>query len=136
MRVENCTKLPWWLFQALHAFCLQQGVLHAVQGNPPKTATGRVGAVGHIHLICVIEYPNKHNFFFFLLRSGKIPPFCLFERTVGNFIKYKMCTTLESTIRWDWKTLLLPYRTLGDTGIKVACLIESYSVIIPWAYIW
>jgi hypothetical protein len=24
---------------------------HAVQGNPPKAATGRVAAVGHIHLI-------------------------------------------------------------------------------------
>jgi len=27
--------------------------LQAVQGNPPKTATGLVGAVGHIHLICM-----------------------------------------------------------------------------------
>ena len=26
--------------------------LHAAQGNPPSTVTGRVGAVGHIHLIC------------------------------------------------------------------------------------
>lgn len=29
-------------------------ILHAVQGNPPNNATGRVGAVGQIHLICNI----------------------------------------------------------------------------------
>jgi len=27
--------------------------LHAVQGKPPSSVTGRVGAVGQIHLICV-----------------------------------------------------------------------------------
>jgi len=27
-----------------------------VQGNPPNIATGRVGAVGQIHLICNINY--------------------------------------------------------------------------------
>lgn len=27
--------------------------LHAVQGKPPSNVTGRVGAVGQIHLICV-----------------------------------------------------------------------------------
>lgn len=30
-------------------------VLHAVQGKPPSTATGRVGAVGQIHLICTMK---------------------------------------------------------------------------------
>lgn len=29
--------------------------LHAVQGNPPKAATGLVGAVEHIHLTCFVE---------------------------------------------------------------------------------
>lgn len=28
--------------------------LHAVRGNPPSRATGRVGAVGHIHLTWII----------------------------------------------------------------------------------
>lgn len=27
--------------------------LHALVGNPPNTDTGRVGEVGHIHLICI-----------------------------------------------------------------------------------
>lgn len=30
--------------------------LHAVQGKPPSNVTGRVGAVGQIHLICVKEF--------------------------------------------------------------------------------
>lgn len=28
-------------------------ILQAVQGNPPNRDTGRVGAVGHIHFICM-----------------------------------------------------------------------------------
>ena len=35
---------------------IQTSIVHAVQGNPPSTATGRVGAVGHIHLICIIKF--------------------------------------------------------------------------------
>lgn len=31
----------------------QQKILQAVQGNPPNNATGREGAVGQIHLICI-----------------------------------------------------------------------------------
>lgn len=30
---------------------LKQQILQAVQGNPPNNFTGRVGAVGQIHLI-------------------------------------------------------------------------------------
>jgi len=30
-----------------------------VQGNPPNIATGRVGAVGQIHLICNIKITRK-----------------------------------------------------------------------------
>jgi len=33
--------------------------LHAVQGKPPSIATGRVGAVGQIHFICIISYHKK-----------------------------------------------------------------------------
>jgi hypothetical protein len=33
--------------------------LHAVDGNPPKTDTGLVGAVGHIHFICSRAKDNE-----------------------------------------------------------------------------
>lgn len=36
-------------------------VLQAVQGNPPSIATGRVGAVGHIHLICMKSSMRKQR---------------------------------------------------------------------------
>lgn len=32
-----------------------QSILHAVHGNPPSIATGRVGAVGQIHFICNVN---------------------------------------------------------------------------------
>lgn len=70
-----------YLKQCMHF--VQQVVLHAVQGNPPNSATGRVGAVGHIHLICAIEYPNEHNIFF--ERTGIYS----LSQIVGKFIKYK-----------------------------------------------
>lgn len=34
----------------------RQHNLQAVQGNPPNMATGLVGAVGQIHLICYVNF--------------------------------------------------------------------------------
>lgn len=45
---KNCMRDKW-----------RQFILHAVHGNPPSIATGRVGALGHIHLICIIEFQYK-----------------------------------------------------------------------------
>lgn len=42
-------------------------LLHAAQENPPSAVTGRVGAVGHIHLIC----KNK-TFFGFIKRQKRV----------------------------------------------------------------
>lgn len=38
-------------------------ILQAVQGKPPNKATGRVGAVGQIHLICttVFKFNERHE---------------------------------------------------------------------------
>jgi len=36
-------------------------VIHAVQGKPPSIATGRVGAVGQIHFICIMSYHIVRN---------------------------------------------------------------------------
>ena len=35
--------------------------IHAVHGNPPSSATGRVGAVGQIHLICITQIKQEHK---------------------------------------------------------------------------
>ena len=36
-------------------------ILQAVQGKPPNMATGRVGAVGQIHLICSINFKKTNG---------------------------------------------------------------------------
>ena len=49
-------------------------ILQAVQGKPPNMATGRVGAVGQIHLICGIN----------------------FKKLRGNFIEFHWCIAQNS----------------------------------------
>lgn len=72
--------------------------LHAVQGNPPNRATGRVGAVGHIHLICIMIFINhkkeKHE--------TKITPIYLLSATLHHHTSVKT-KQLEGLYAYVWK---------------------------------
>lgn len=67
-----------------------QSILHAVQANPPSIATGQVGAVGQIHLICIIECQQITMYNFGCHHIGQVIKSVNFnhQRTKGGIMIY------------------------------------------------